>query len=220
MIHIQKAVVGAFEVNCYVVWGPEPHALVVDPGADPELIREVLSRNELDVAAYLLTHGHIDHISALENLYETNPAPIAIHPADASWAFAATNLFPPFYEAIHKPAEIERTLADDQPWTDSGLDYRVITTPGHTPGSVCFYFEKARTLICGDTLFQGSVGRTDLPGGSPRELTRSLRKLAVLPDDTAVYAGHGPETTIADEKRRNYFMQSAAREAQSVSHHG
>ena len=214
MIHIEKTVVGAFEVNCFVIWGSSPSAIVVDPGGDADSIREILTRDSLDVAAYMLTHGHVDHISALEELYETNPAPIGIHPDDGSWAFSETNLFPPFYSAPRKPAEIGRNLADGQVWNDSGLKYEVLCTPGHSPGSVCLYFEEEKTLIGGDTLFQGSVGRTDLPRGDSRELARSLRKLAVLPDDTRVYAGHGPETTIADEKRRNYFMQSACQKIQ------
>jgi len=214
MIHIEKTVVGAFEVNCFVIWGLSPGAVVVDPGGDADSIRDILVRNHLGVAAYMLTHGHVDHIAALEELYETNPAPVGIHPHDGSWAFSETNLFPPFYGAPHKPAEIERNLSNGQEWNDSGLNYTILFTPGHSPGSVCLYFREEKTLICGDTLFQGSVGRTDLPGGDSRELTRSLRKLAVLPDDTKVYTGHGPETTIADEKKRNYFMQSACQGVQ------
>lgn len=217
MMHVEKIVVGTFEVNCFVIWGPGCGAIVVDPGANADSIRDILARNNLDVAAYALTHGHVDHISALEQLHETNPAPIGIHPDDASWAFSEANAFPPFYGAPHKPAEIERSYADNQEWNDSNLAYSIISTPGHTPGSVCLHFKEEKTLVCGDTLFQGSVGRTDLPGGNSRDLAGSLRKLAGLPDDTTVYTGHGPETTIAAEKRLNYFMQSACRDVpQSV----
>lgn len=213
MLPIEKVLVGAFEVNCWIVRGEGSRAIVIDPGADPQAIRDELAAHDLDVAAYMLTHGHVDHVSALEDLLATHPAPVGLHPADAEWAFTEANLLPPFYDAPRRPERIERELADGQTWTDAGLTYTVITTPGHTPGSVCFYFETDRVLVCGDTLFQGSVGRTDLPGGNPRELSRSLVRLAKLPDDTTVYTGHGPPTTLESEKRSNYFMQAACRTA-------
>lgn len=206
---IETVVVGEFQVNCFVVsGGTDGRALVIDPGDHADRIGQALDAASLSVAAYLLTHGHMDHVSALAALCVDRPADVALHPADAQWAFTETNAMPPFYAAPHPPPDgVTRELADGQEWTDAGLTYRVIATPGHTPGGVSFYFPEAQALFCGDTLFAGSVGRTDLPGGDPRTLSTSLRSLADLPDETRILAGHGPQTTIGDEKRTNYFMQ-------------
>jgi glyoxylase-like metal-dependent hydrolase (beta-lactamase superfamily II) len=207
-MRIETVVVGQFQVNCYVVVGDDGGALVVDPGGDAGMIATVLDRHGANPAAYLLTHAHMDHIWALNELYAARPAPVAVHPEELTWAFTDANTMPPFYTAPpERPAAIERELAEGQTWNDAGLEYQVIETPGHTPGSVSFFFPESKVLICGDTLFAGSVGRTDLPGGSPTVLQASLKKIAALSEETRVLSGHGPETTIAQEKRTNYFMQ-------------
>ncbi len=207
-MHIETIVVGDFEVNCFVVWGEPRQALVVDPGQDADRILAALRKHQLTVAAYLLTHAHVDHISALGDLAGQCPAPIAAHPADLVWAFAPTNQLMPYYPPPRKPAPADfRELADGSDHTDGGLTYRVIATPGHTPGCVCYHFAGEKVLLSGDTLFADSVGRTDLPGGNARQLTASLKKLAALPDDTVVYPGHGPQTSIGQEKRTNFYMQ-------------
>ena len=121
--------------------------------------------------------------------------------------FGDANQMMPFYGPPKRPSRIERELEDGQTWEDGGLAYQVIETPGHTPGGVCFLFPESNVLIVGDTLFAGSVGRTDLPGGNSRVLQESLRRLKQLDDGIAVYPGHGPTTTIGHEKRTNFFMQ-------------
>jgi len=206
-MQIRTVVVGEFQVNCFIVWGKEKDAIVIDPGKEADRIQAVIEDEGLTVGAYVLTHGHIDHIAGLADLYDALPAPIALHGTDAKWAFEAANEFPPFYPPARKPADVSRLLEDGQEWTDAGLAYRVIRTPGHTPGSVCLLFDEDHTLFSGDTLFMGSVGRTDFPGGDPRALQQSLATLARLPDETVVYTGHGPATSIEVEKRTNYFMQ-------------
>ena len=206
-MNIETIVVGQFQVNCSVVWGPARQAIVIDPGEDAEVILDFLDERNLEVAAYLLTHGHVDHVSAVAALHEARPAPVAIHPADGSWAFGDANQMAPFYGPPARPARIERELEDGQTWEDGGLTYRVIETPGHTPGGVCFHFPESNALIVGDTLFAGSVGRTDLPGGNSRVLQESLRRLQKLDDSITVYPGHGPTTTIGHEKRTNFFMR-------------
>lgn len=210
-MNIETVVVGAYEVNCYVIWDEGRNALIIDPGANPERIEEVIRTNELKVLAYLITHGHADHIGALPALHAKHPAPVAMSSEDARWAFLPINQLLPYYPALKSPPKVERVLADDQKWTDGGLRYEVIATPGHSPGGVCFYFPDSQSLFAGDTLFQGSVGRTDLPGGDPRALSNSLKKLKGLPDDTKVYSGHGPETTIGIEKETNFFMRRSGR---------
>jgi glyoxylase-like metal-dependent hydrolase (beta-lactamase superfamily II) len=207
-MHIETIVVGEFQVNCYVVWGHSDKAIVIDPGSDSELIMQFLRQKKLGIAAFLLTHGHMDHICGLADLYDASPAPIGIHDADLKWAFSRENQMPPFYGVPRRPAEIGRALNDGQEWADAGLTYKVISTPGHTPGGVCFHFESENCLFTGDTLFAGSVGRTDLPGGNSRILGASLKKLANLPPSSLVYPGHGLSSDIAMEKRTNYFMQA------------
>lgn len=206
-MHIECLTVGPFQANCYIAWGSERRALVIDPGADAETILACLDAHRLDVAGYLLTHGHMDHIAALADLSVKRPAPYAIHALDLKWAFSATNQMPPFYPVTRRPAGQLRTLEDGQTWTDGALTCAVIGTPGHSPGSVCFHFPESHVLFSGDTLFQGTVGRTDLPGGDGRLLAQSLRKLAHLPPETRIVPGHGPETRLADELRTNPFMK-------------
>ncbi len=205
-MRIQSIPVGEFQVNCYLLSNDEGDALIIDPGADAETIQDVLAEHGLRVRAYLITHGHMDHISALADLHDHAPAPVAMHPDDLAWAFSPDNHMRPFYEPPSRPKEIVRMLNDGQEWTDAGMKYRIIATPGHSPGSVCYYFPEEAILFSGDTLFAGSVGRTDLRGGNERRLKESLARLTNLPDATRVYPGHGPATTIGREKRSNPFL--------------
>lgn len=207
-MQIETIVVGEFQVNCFVVVGEANEAIIIDPGKDADMISSFIRQNGLSVSAYLLTHGHVDHVSAIADLQDEFPAPVALHGEDIKWAFTETNEAPPFYAPPRAPSEISRVLTDGQELTDAGLTYKVLSTPGHTPGSVCFHFVDQGILITGDTLFAGSVGRTDLPGGNSRVLSESLKKLAALPDTLKVFPGHGPASDIATEKRTNYFMQS------------
>lgn len=209
-MNIESIVVGEFGVNAFLVSTNDGDAIVIDPGADADLIEARLRSAGHRVVAYLLTHGHVDHISAVAALCEKMPAPVAMHSNDLAWAFEANNRFPPFYDTPRRPPNVERILCEDQTWTDGGLTYRILETPGHSPGSVCISFEGEGVLFAGDTLFAGSVGRTDLPGGDPRVLNASLTRLHSLPDATRVYPGHGPETTIGYEKQTNFFMQNTA----------
>jgi hydroxyacylglutathione hydrolase len=206
MFNITKLVVGAFGVNCYVV-SANRKALIIDPGADAGEIAKALRIRQLDIEAYLITHGHVDHISALQPLWNEWPAPVAMHNADIKWAFNPENQMPPYYPAPLRPAAIQRPLKGGETWNENGFNFQVMATPGHSPGGVCFYFPDENILFSGDTLFQGTVGRTDLPGGNMDELTRSLRSLAGLPPQTKVYPGHGPATTIAREIESNPFLK-------------
>jgi glyoxylase-like metal-dependent hydrolase (beta-lactamase superfamily II) len=204
---IDTIVVGDFQVNCLVIHGTDNRVLVVDPGAEPDLIAEHLETKGTTVDAYFLTHGHVDHVSALAPIRERWPAPVVLHAADAEWAFTDANCMLPFYGPPPAPGPIEQQVSGGERLTHAGLTYRILSTPGHTAGCVCFYFEQEDILITGDTLFAGSVGRTDLPGGDSRVLTASLRELATLPDTVEVYPGHGPSTRMAAEKQSNFFLQ-------------
>ncbi|MGE4488756.1 MAG: MBL fold metallo-hydrolase [Kiritimatiellales bacterium] len=201
---------GTFDENCAVISNGR-EALILDPGYDADQIETILRKNGLTVAAYLCTHGHADHLNALAALHKNHPAPVYIHADDHRWAFSPQNQIPPYYPVPEKPDADFIHPETSNAWKIGGLDFQCLETPGHTPGGVCYYFEKEKVLFAGDTLFKGSCGRTDLPGGDARTLSRSLKKLAVLPDDITVYSGHGDATTIGHEKLTNFYMQQAAR---------
>jgi len=189
---IQRVVVGPLATNCYVlsVCGI---AVVIDPGAAARRIRDAAAG--LNVAAVLLTHGHADHLSAAGEFVEKDGAPLYASPKD-------------FYLIRKHLGALKVTpLPADGNLSWGELTLRVIPTPGHTPGSCCFYAAAEKRLFSGDTLFRYAVGRTDLPGGSAEDLSRSVReRLFTLPDDTVVYPGHDEFTTIGEEKRCNPFV--------------
>lgn len=224
-MRIQTVSVGPFEVNCAIVWNDNKQAFVIDPGYDAADIEKILSDNGLIVAAYLLTHGHADHLNALADLYGARPAPVVIHTEDEKWAFGPQNQILPYYPVPKKPAAefLNPERSDDwkklEPFFRSSKNnlkpgpagFQTLATPGHTPGGVCYYFEYEKVIFTGDTLFKGTCGRTDLPGGDARVLSASLKTLAALPDDVAVWPGHNESTTIGHEKKTNFFMQQAGR---------
>lgn len=199
--------VGPYEVNCAIVWEETKQALIIDPGYDAAKIDSVLQANGLTVAAYLLTHGHADHISALAALHTKHPAPVYLHADDEKWAFGPNNQIPPHYPVPTKPDIEMLDPTKELPGNDfQGLE--IIETPGHTPGGVCYWFKDEEICFTGDTLFKGSCGRTDLPSGDARTLTASLKKLAeTLPPETRIVAGHGEDSTIAHELATNFYLQ-------------
>lgn len=208
-MNIETRVAGFIEENCYFVSDPATReTVVIDPGDDAPQLLARLRELRATVVAYLLTHGHVDHLTALAALAAVHPAPIHVHPRDAAWCFTERNNLPGFYDAPDKPDAPVVLVKEGDVFPLAGGRWSVIETPGHTPGGICWKLADDRALFTGDTLFRGTAGRTDLPGGDARALTRSLRKLAAIPEDLAVYPGHGEPTTLAREKRDNYFMQS------------
>ena len=207
-MQLESIATGAFQELCHIVWNDVRQALVFDPGHDAQRLLHILDKHRLDVAAYVCTHGHADHINALAELHGARPAPVAMHSADAAWAFEACNRIEPYYPVPQRPATGSiLALESARDWAFGGLRFQCIETPGHSPGSCCLLFPESAMLIAGDTLFKGSCGRTDLPGGSPRLMKESLNKLKQLPDEIRVYPGHGPDTTIGIERATNPFMQ-------------
>ncbi len=190
--------VGLYEVNCTLaIDGAD--AWVVDPGADEEAIVKAAEAEGAKIAGVLLTHAHFDHIGAIPGIKARFPeAPVYVHPSDEVMFGHPFNRLPPEYPSFLKPAGV--VDARNFPLAE------VIETPGHTPGGVCYYFKEDGILLSGDTLFAGSVGRTDFPGGSMTTLVESLKKLKALPDLTKVIPGHGPSTTIGEEKGSNPYL--------------
>ncbi len=198
--------VGIMQSNCYVVYDKESsQGYIIDPGGDSQPVLEVIENHQIKVQSILNTHGHFDHIAGNADLASLN-VPYAIHPQDrdllrkgggAAW----------FGMAYSPPPEAAIDLSDGDILNAGKLQLHVIHTPGHTPGSVCFYIPGEKALISGDTLFAGSVGRADLPGGNAHVLMESLQRLLDLPAETVVYPGHGPATTLERERQNNPWIR-------------
>lgn len=199
--------VGALEENCIIAWNDPSAAWIIDPGAEPGRIVSAVRRLGLAPALVALTHAHFDHIGAIPGLLGEWPGlPVHIAPGDVQVAFDPRNKWEPDYSAIDRPSSLSADLLDGALLEAGGLRAEIAHTPGHTPGSVCFVFREGGVIATGDTLFAGSCGRTDFPGGDPAAMRKSLARLAALPPELRVIAGHGPETTIARETACNPYM--------------
>lgn len=198
--------------NCVILGDEEDHsAIVVDPGGEHDKILRRLSELGLTCKAIVHTHTHFDHVGATREVQEATGAPTMLHEGDLFLYRGLQMQLDMFGVPLRapEPVDIDRFLHDGESVTAGGVEAGVIHTPGHTPGSLSFTVEGDRTvLIAGDTLFQGSIGRTDLWGGDMDQILASIRqRLLTLPDDTLVITGHGPTTTIGDEKRINPFLK-------------
>ena len=200
--------VGSIGANCVVLWGEEKKAWIVDPGSEADCIIEFLKDRGLSPAMIVLTHGHFDHIGGIPGLLAEFPGtPVHIGPGDEPFIGDARNAWPPDYVQIEKPATLVADLVDGLELSVGGLTARIVATPGHTPGGVCLLFADAKLLLTGDTLFAGSCGRTDFPGGSMEVLSKSLKRLSALDPELTVIPGHGMPTTIARENASNPFLR-------------
>jgi glyoxylase-like metal-dependent hydrolase (beta-lactamase superfamily II) len=207
MIHLVLPV-GPLQCNCSIIGDETSHeAMVVDPGADVDEVLALVAKHGLKVKQIVVTHAHIDHVGGAMKLKHATGAAILLNESDhallkmlgvqAGWLGMA----PP------GAVVVDQSPADGDTVSAGALRSTVIHTPGHTEGSVCLYFPADQLLVAGDTLFAGSIGRTDLPGGSFDKIMRSLHdRVLALPDDTRVIPGHGPATTIGEERESNPFL--------------
>jgi len=202
---VKRLIVGPLQENTYIV-GDEisKQAMVVDPGDEPDRIMDELKANGLEVRSIIFTHAHFDHIGAAGDIKKETGATILMHKSDeetyalakdqaAFWGFEIDD--------IPKPDEF---IDEGDEVKVGNLSFKVMHTPGHSKGSVCLLGEGI--VLTGDTIFQGSVGRTDFPGGSIEELKQSFKRLIELPEDIQILSGHGPETTVGRERKENFFV--------------
>ncbi|MDD2595203.1 MAG: MBL fold metallo-hydrolase [Bacteroidales bacterium] len=212
MIQVKVFYFNELRVCCYVVWDETKECVIIDPGcfSDNELSRLVkfVNDNDLKPVKLLLTHGHFDHVMGLADVAHQWNLTTYVHPDDIGQIKRATRYCSMFGWKIKEPDTERIDLQDNQEVTFGNSKLEVIHTPGHTQGGVCFYNEEQNILFSGDTLFAGSIGRTDHPGGNYDQLMKSIRtKIMILPENTTVYPGHGLETTIGQEIKSNPFLQ-------------
>ena len=196
---------------CYVVWNEAKECVIIDPGAlsmrEQDRFAEYIAGESLLVRAILLTHGHFDHVFGLKDAVFRWSVPVYMHPKDQS-VFDGSDAFSKMigipYEGYEGPMMDIMTCSDNLP---EGLKFEIIETPGHTQGCVCLYLKDEGLLFCGDTIFQGSVGRTDHPGGDFDQMMASIRREIVpLPPETRLLPGHGHDTTLEEELQSNPFL--------------
>ncbi len=207
---LQTMRVGPLAVNCYILGDENTReVIVIDPGGDVGKIVEMVRQMRTRVKAIVLTHAHFDHVIGVAGLKEDSGAPLLVGIDEAPILTSAEEQAKFFGLTIPKPPPPDRLLREDDSVSVGSVELAVISTPGHTPGGICLWAEKDKALFSGDTLMRGGIGRTDFPGGSMQDEIHSIRtKLLTLPPDTRVYPGHGPVTTIAEEKAFNPFLQN------------
>jgi len=206
-LKIGRMMLGVCQTNCYFVYREGSSKVIfIDPADYGDQIFQAMKNNGFEVAAILLTHGHFDHIWGCSRLRQLTSAPVYAYEGEEE-VLLSSDLNVSAGAGRACTVKANTLLKDGEEVTIEGMTFKLIATPGHTQGSCCYYFEEANMLISGDTLFEESVGRTDLPTGSMSTLVRSVKdKLFELPDDVVVYPGHGDSTTIGHEKKYNPFI--------------
>lgn len=207
---VRTLTVGPFQENCYLLADDSTRdAVLIDPGDEAARLVGAIEEDGWTLRALWITHGHIDHVGGIAGVKRTWDVPVYLHPADRALYDRAAEQARQFGLRVEAPPAPEHDLAEADVVTVGALSFSVMHVPGHSPGHVAFVGHGV--VFGGDCLFAGSIGRTDLPLSDPSALARSLERFAALPDDTVVYSGHGPATSVREEKRSNPFLTGAAR---------
>ena len=204
MLQIKTLALGSYQTNCYIVFdSAQQECVLIDPGFEPQVILDRLEQLELEPAAILLTHGHFDHVGAVEELVQKTGCALWMHEGDYSQFKNPTTAF--FYPLANCDFTEVQLCEEGEIIRAGGLTFTVMATPGHTWGSVCYLCEDA--LFCGDTLFAGSCGRIDLPGGDRAAMLLTLERLAELTTDYRIFPGHGGSSTLQREQQSNPYLK-------------
>lgn len=212
MFKFETIEVTPFQQNARLLYCPDSNqAVVIDPGGDADLILSRAEKNNLTIEQIWLTHSHLDHCGGVADLKEATGATLLGHEIERPMRERVLEICRMYglpAGGMKNCPEPDRYIKGGDTVTLSSYSFEVMFTPGHAPGHLCFYYEPGGVLFCGDTVFAGSIGRTDLPGGSHQQLIHSIKEnILVLPDETRLFPGHGPETTVGREKLSNPFLQ-------------
>ena len=210
-MNLRTIVVGPFQVNCFLYWNENSgDGVIIDPGAEESRITAAIDEAGFIPRAVLLTHGHGDHIAAVAAIMKQYQIPLYVGRGEEELlANPSANVSALIGQPIVAP-KADHVVGDEETVRVGSIMLTALATPGHTPGGLCYLDEKRGLLFCGDTLFYGSIGRTDLPGGSFETLIDSIqKKILTLPDEVVCYTGHGPETTVGAERANNPFLNGS-----------
>lgn len=197
--------VGPMEANCYILYNPDKReGLIIDPGAEGSRLVKFIKQEKISINYIINTHGHPDHTGANRKLKEYTNAPILIHQYDASMLTKSESVLPLIFPLESSSPPADTFIKDGDLIECAGMKLKVLHTPGHTPGGISLLIDDS--IFTGDTLFSGSIGRSDLPGGSEEVLLNSIKKILSLDENLIIYPGHGPSTTVGQELHSNPFI--------------
>ena len=212
MLQVETITNGPFMENCFIAADPESReGVLIDPGDEAARILDAVRKLDIKVTRIVATHGHVDHAGAVAPLKRMLGVPFAMHPADQQWLDRMPHQAAMFGLPEPEVPQIDQELSHGDVIRIGSLDAKVLHTPGHSEGGICLHVADARVVFAGDPLFAGSIGRTDLPGGSYEVLIQAIQQqLLALDDEVTVHCGHGPSTRIGAERRHNPFLQPGA----------
>lgn len=204
---LESITVGPFQENCYIIGDESGEGALIDPGDEATRIALAVEQTSLEIGSIVLTHSHIDHVGAVAQLAEEYSCPVLLHAEAEEMLQAVPQQAVMMGVKFGKVPQIDRYVATGETLEVGGVRLRSLYTPGHAPGHLAFHVESEGLVISGDAVFAGSVGRVDLPGGSMEVLMKSIRdEILTLPDETRLYPGHGPATTVGEERLNNPFL--------------